>query len=352
HVGRAERQRRAGGAGDPRFNQLRGGRARRPALRSARVGARLGEWAPRWRARRWWRWAGWGSLRIGQPGDGDGSGRRRAGPRLGDRPGERLGQWLGYGQRQRHLRATAHRDEGNGVRTRALTGRDPAGGELTLWRLPRLLRLGGRDSAHPRGDRQRLLSDRAGGQRAVGEHQRLVPGQRTRRGVRAPPDQATALPGRRQGVERHLPLRLQTEQALTLARAWHSESPMRSPQLESRASFDGADPASPRGVGAATRGPRPRCALAAAFTALVISSLGCSDVEETRTLAPRQVAISRTDAPIYDDGELTIFESKIGIEFPLLAPTREQRRALNRLETPAPYPSHPWIENDDLEVQV
>jgi len=84
----------------------------------------------------------------------------------------------------------------------------------------------------------------------------------------------------------------------------------------------------------------------------VISSLGCSDVEETRTLAPRQVAISRTDAPIYDDGELTIFESKIGIEFPLLAPTREQRRALNRLETPAPYPSHPWIENDDLEVQV
>lgn len=77
----------------------------------------------------------------------------------------------------------------------------------------------------------------------------------------------------------------------------------------------------------------------------------CGDFEETRTLRARQVAISESDAPIYDDGELTIFESKLGIEFPLLAPSRDQARALRRAAV-EPYPSHPWIEVDDLRVQV
>ncbi len=126
---------------------------------------------------------------------------------------------------------------------------------------------------------------------------------------------------------------------------------MRSLLLESRASFDGAVPAGPRGVGAETR-DASRVLVAALAALAATGALGCSDVEETRTLALRQVAISHADTPIYDDGELTIFESKIGIHFPLLAPTREQRRALGRLEAPAPYPSHPWIEGDDLEVQV
>jgi hypothetical protein len=82
----------------------------------------------------------------------------------------------------------------------------------------------------------------------------------------------------------------------------------------------------------------------------VCGSFGCSDVEETRTLPPRQVGITAEDAPIYDDGEVTIYESKRGVPFPLLAPTNDQRRALG--PTVPPYPSFPWVEVDDLKVQV
>src|SRR5690606_17442931 len=110
----------------------------------------------------------------------------------------------------------------------------------------------------------------------------------------------------------------------------------------------------PRRRGRAARvGGRERRDLAGALLAVGVwlGGTGCSDVEETRTLPARQVAISSTDAPIYDDGELTIFESKLGVPFPILAPTREQRRALNR-EVPEPYPQYPWVEVDDLKVQV
>lgn len=103
--------------------------------------------------------------------------------------------------------------------------------------------------------------------------------------------------------------------------------------------------ACPRALGDGARAPRCWLACVLALTA------ACSDVEETRTLAPRQVAITEADAPIYDDGELTIFESKLGIEFPLLAPSPEQAGAL-RGNVVEPYPSYPWVEVDDLRVQV
>lgn len=103
----------------------------------------------------------------------------------------------------------------------------------------------------------------------------------------------------------------------------------------------------PRHSGGRTRVP----ALGAFGSLLVVLGVGCSDVEETRTLPPRQVGITAEDAPIYDDGELTIYEAKHGVPFPLLAPSGEQRGELGRTAV-QPFPTFPWVEVDDLRVQV
>lgn len=86
-------------------------------------------------------------------------------------------------------------------------------------------------------------------------------------------------------------------------------------------------------------------ALLAAFSA------GCEDAAHEESLPPLQVGMTREVAPIYDDGELTIYEVKKGVAFPILAPSDTARRALN--DAPMePYGRTPWVTTDDVEVQV
>lgn len=87
------------------------------------------------------------------------------------------------------------------------------------------------------------------------------------------------------------------------------------------------------------------------FGLLATSAFGCSDSEETRTLNTRAVAITAMDEPIYDDGELTLYESKTAIELPILEPGPEARRALWR-DVVSPYPHNPWVSVDDVRVQI
>lgn len=105
------------------------------------------------------------------------------------------------------------------------------------------------------------------------------------------------------------------------------------------------------GRAARSSGAGARVAGAILLGVVGLLGLGCGDTEETRVLEPRLVAVSEADTPIYDDGEITIFESKIGIQFPMRAPTGEQRGRLHRTAV-EPYPHHPWVEVDALEVQV
>jgi hypothetical protein len=56
-------------------------------------------------------------------------------------------------------------------------------------------------------------------------------------------------------------------------------------------------------------------------------------------------------APIYDDGELTLYEVKAPLQLPLRAPSQAQRQALRQARVD-PFESYPWIEANDLQVQI
>jgi hypothetical protein len=79
--------------------------------------------------------------------------------------------------------------------------------------------------------------------------------------------------------------------------------------------------------------------------------LGCGDQEQERSLPPLQVGMTSAVPPIYDDGQLTIYEVKRGIQFPILAPSEQIRGQLNAQQV-APYGRRPWVTPDDVRVQV
>lgn len=81
------------------------------------------------------------------------------------------------------------------------------------------------------------------------------------------------------------------------------------------------------------------------------AAVGCGGIDETRMLPPAQVAMNQTVPPIYQDDELTIFEVKSWIQFPIIAP------AAGTLGSPQdgqfePYGREPWITLEDVRVQV
>lgn len=87
------------------------------------------------------------------------------------------------------------------------------------------------------------------------------------------------------------------------------------------------------------------------LTLLAALSGGCEDAAHEESLPPLQVGMTKEVEPIYDDGELVIYEVKKGIAFPILAPSDMTRGALN--DTPMePYGRAPWVTSQDLEVQV
>lgn len=87
-----------------------------------------------------------------------------------------------------------------------------------------------------------------------------------------------------------------------------------------------------------------------AMAAHALVGVGC-DSGATRHLSPVSVALSEGVPPIYDDGELTIYEAKTALELPIIAPSDA---ALERLwSAPSdPFERQPWITSDDVEVQV
>jgi hypothetical protein len=78
-------------------------------------------------------------------------------------------------------------------------------------------------------------------------------------------------------------------------------------------------------------------------------ALGCSGQDHEESLPPLQVGMTKEVAPIYDDGELVIYEVKKGIAFPILAPNDMARGQLGDAE---PYGRAPWLTTEDLDVQV
>ena len=84
---------------------------------------------------------------------------------------------------------------------------------------------------------------------------------------------------------------------------------------------------------------------------LAALSVGCGEQEHQESLPILQVGMTKDVAPIYDDGEMEIYEVKKGIAFPILQPAEVTRRELNNLDVD-PYGRQPWVTTKDIEVQV
>jgi hypothetical protein len=87
------------------------------------------------------------------------------------------------------------------------------------------------------------------------------------------------------------------------------------------------------------------------LSAAALLSIGCGDQKEEASLEPVQVGMTHEVEPIYDDGELVIYEVKKGIAFPVLAPSAKRRGELESQDV-EPYGRMPWVQVDDLSVQV
>lgn len=87
-----------------------------------------------------------------------------------------------------------------------------------------------------------------------------------------------------------------------------------------------------------------------ACTVLGCAALGCSS-EETERLDPSVVAMDMSVAPIYDDGELTLYEVKQSFRLPVIRPSEATLQSL--YQSPVePFERLPWVSKDDLKVQV
>jgi hypothetical protein len=93
----------------------------------------------------------------------------------------------------------------------------------------------------------------------------------------------------------------------------------------------------------------PRVALPLLGFALALSA--CGKPEETRTLEPEIVGMNDTVAPIYDDGEMQLYEVKYQVQFPIIAPDPESRAALERNNV-EPYGRQPWFTIEDVRIQL
>ena len=84
---------------------------------------------------------------------------------------------------------------------------------------------------------------------------------------------------------------------------------------------------------------------------VALFAIGCGEEEERRTLEPIQLGMTKGMAAIYEGDEMSLFEVKKAVAFPIRAPSAGEQAALNGSPV-APYPSKPWLLSSDLKVQV
>ncbi len=85
--------------------------------------------------------------------------------------------------------------------------------------------------------------------------------------------------------------------------------------------------------------------------ALALPLTACGGDDETRRLDPLQLGMTSNMGSIYDDGEVTLYEVKMPVLFPIKAPSKEQQAQLNSTPKP-PFPSAPWLLMEKIGVQV
>lgn len=83
--------------------------------------------------------------------------------------------------------------------------------------------------------------------------------------------------------------------------------------------------------------------------ALVLS--GCGS-ESAHRMDPVVVGLSDDIPAVYDDGELVIYEAKVPVPLPIIAPTEAQMTGLWESEALEPFERLPWVSAARVRVQV
>jgi hypothetical protein len=85
----------------------------------------------------------------------------------------------------------------------------------------------------------------------------------------------------------------------------------------------------------------------AALASLALA--GCSGTSEEKTLPSIQVAMDQSLAPVYDDEEMQLYEVRLGVQLPILAPSDAERAKLGPMD---PYGTAPWVRLEDVRLQL
>jgi len=84
-----------------------------------------------------------------------------------------------------------------------------------------------------------------------------------------------------------------------------------------------------------------------AVLALAAAFAGCSSDEKTRMLPPSQVAMNPAVVPVFETDEMSIYEVKKGLAFPILAPEETMPTG-----DYVPYDREPWVKLTDVRAQL
>jgi hypothetical protein len=88
---------------------------------------------------------------------------------------------------------------------------------------------------------------------------------------------------------------------------------------------------------------------AAAIGATALLAAACSG-STTRHLDPAQVAMTDKMMAAYDDGELTLYESYMAVNLPVIKPTADQMKMLPKAVQP--FDHAPWVTTHDVHYQL
>ncbi|HEV8549627.1 MAG TPA: hypothetical protein VGQ57_11380 [Polyangiaceae bacterium] len=102
------------------------------------------------------------------------------------------------------------------------------------------------------------------------------------------------------------------------------------------------------GVALGSHGPAAGSrATAALLLAIAALAAGCGNDDTTRMLPPSQVAMNPDVTPVLETDEMSIYEVKKGLQFPIKAPDRTMPSG-----NYVPYAREPWVQLSDVRVQL
>ncbi|MFZ5890906.1 MAG: hypothetical protein ACOY0T_07640 [Myxococcota bacterium] len=97
----------------------------------------------------------------------------------------------------------------------------------------------------------------------------------------------------------------------------------------------------------------PKRSLRTLGAAIAFATLaaGCGSKGGNRTLPSVQLAMDQSLAPVYEDGELELYEVRIGTQLPILAPTPAQAAEVEA-QPMEPYGHMPWARLGQVRLQL